>query len=120
MSNNGMANADKIQSVINDDLFPNVQHVSDVKQVLEFMTDYAAPLSEEQLRAFVLLEELGNNQRLHGKDNPYKRIIKTMMTDYKKSVSKTETFLRTIEELIPKPPKPIIMADGRMVKGGKG
>lgn len=112
-------NADKIQSVINDDLFPNVQHVSDVKQVLEFMTDYAAPLSEDQIRAILLLESLGNNARLHGDKNPYKGIIKSITGDYKRAVAKTETFLRTIEELIPKPPKPIIMADGRMVKGGK-
>lgn len=109
-------NADKIQSVINDDLFPNVQHVSDVKQVLEFMTDYAAPLSEEQVRAVMLLQELGNNKRLH-KDNPYTWIIKDITTKHKRAVSRTETFLRTIEELIPKPPKPIIMTDGRPMKG---
>lgn len=112
-------NADKIQSVINDDLFPNVQHVSDVKQVLEFMTDYATPLSEDQVRAIMLLESLGSNERLHGKTNPYKSIIKQITSDYKKAVGRTETFLRTIEELIPKPPKPVIMADGRIVKGGK-
>lgn len=117
--NANVNNADKIQSVINDDLFPNVQHVSDVKQVLEFMTDYAAPLSEEQIRAILLLESLGNNTRLHGDKNPYKPIIKAITGDYKRAVSRTETFLRTIEELIPKPPKPVIMADGRMVKGGK-
>lgn len=110
-------NADKIQSVINDDLFPNVQHVSDVKQVLEFMTDYAAPLSEEQVRAILLLQELGGNERLHGKVNPYLWIIKDITTKHKRAVSRTETFLRTIEELIPKPPKPIIMADGRAMKG---
>ncbi|AIQ15272.1 hypothetical protein [Paenibacillus durus] len=110
-------NADKIQKVINDDLFPTVQHVSDVKQVLDFMTDYAAPLSEEQVRAILLLEELGNNQRLHGKSNPYSWIIKDITTKHKKAVSRTETFLRTIEELIPKPPKPIILADGRPAKG---
>lgn len=115
----GINNADKIQSVINDDLFPNVEHISDVKQVLEFMTNYAAPLSEDQIRAILLLDSLGNNERLHGKVNPYKTIIKQITGDYKRSVARTETFLRTIEELIPKPPKPVIMADGRMVKGGK-
>ena len=118
MSNN--VNAEKIQSVINDDLFPNVQHVSDVKQVLEFMTDYASPLSEEQLRAIILLENLGSNKRLHGDTNPYLTLIKQMKGDYKRAVSRTETYLRTIEELIPKPPKPVILADGRMVKSGKG
>lgn len=119
MSN--VSNADKIQSVINDDLFPNVQHVSDVKQVLEFMTDYATPLSQEQVRAIMLLESLGTNERLHGSKNPYMPLIKKITSDYKRAVSRTETFLRTIEELIPKPPKPVILADGRAVKsGGKG
>lgn len=117
MSNAAYNNADKIQSVINDDLFPNVQHVSDVKQVLEFMTDYAAPLSEEQVRAIMLLEGLGSNKRLHGDKNPYAGIIKDITTKHKKAVSRTETFLRTIEELIPKPPKPIILSDGRAMKG---
>lgn len=117
MSNQSYNNADKIQSVINDDLFPNVQHVSDVKQVLEFMSDYAAPFSEDQVRAFLLLEAMGNNTRLHGDKNPYASIIKQMKQEFKKSVARPETFLRTIEELIPKPPKPIIMADGRAMKG---
>lgn len=114
-----LKNADRIQSVINDDLFPTVQHVSDVKQVLEFMSDYAAPFSEDQVRALVLLESLGSNKRLHGDKNPYNAIIKQIKQEYKKSVARPETFLRTIEELIPKPPKPIIMADGRAVKGVK-
>ncbi|WP_068505873.1 hypothetical protein [Paenibacillus kribbensis] len=113
-------NADKIQSVINDDLFPNVQHVSDVKQVLAFMSDYAAPFSEDQVRALLLLESMGNNTRLHPDGNPYKTIIKQIKQEFKKSVARPETFLRTIEELIPKPPKPVILADGRMVKGGRG
>lgn len=113
-------NADKIQSVINDDLFPNVQHISDVKQVLEFMSDYAAPFSEDQVRALLLLEAMGQNERLHGKDNPYKLIIKQIKEEFKKSVARPETFLRTIEELIPKPPKPIIMADGRAMRSGRG
>ncbi len=117
MSNQAYNNADKIQSVINDDLFPNVQHVSDVKQVLEFMSDYAAPFSEDQVRALLLLEAMGENTRLHGDKNPYASIIKQIKKEFKKSVARPETFLRTIEELIPKPPKPIIMADGRAVKG---
>ncbi|WP_445323929.1 hypothetical protein [Paenibacillus sp. FSL P2-0536] len=111
-------NADKIQSVINDDLFPTVTHVSDVKQVLEFMKDVAAPLSEEQVRAILLLESLGSNKRLHGDKNPYAGIIKSITGEFKRAVGRTETYLQTIEELIPKPPKPIIMApDGRPIRG---
>jgi hypothetical protein len=112
-------NADKIQKVINDDLFPNVQHVSDVKQVLEFMERVAAPLSEDQLRALLLLDAMGSNVRLHGDKNPYKPIIDKLTGQYKQFVAKTDVFLNTIEELIPKPPKPIILADGRAV-GPKG
>lgn len=114
-----VANADKIQSVINDDLFPNVQSVSDVKQVLEFMEGVAAPLSEDQIRAILLLQELGSNTRLHGTKNPYKAIIDAITGTYKRAVARTEVFLDTIEELIPKPPKPIILADGKAI-GGKG
>lgn len=113
-------NADKIQKVINDDLFPNVQHVSDVKQVLEFMERVAAPLSENQLRALLLLEELGSNERLHGNNNPYKAIISKLTGQYKHYVARTDVFLNTIEELIPKPPKPVILADGRAIGGPKG
>jgi hypothetical protein len=117
---NDHENAGKIQKVINDDLFPTMTHVSDVKQVLEFMERVAAPLSEDQLRALLLLESLGSNTRLHGDKNPYKPIIDKLTGQYKNFVARTSVFLDTIEELIPKPPKPIIMAEGRSVVGGKG
>lgn len=113
-------NAQKIQSVINDDLFPTVQNISDVKQVLEFMEDYAAPLSEDQLRALLLLETMGSNERLHGKTNPYKHLIDKLTGPYKRYVARTEVFLKTIEELNPKPPKPIIFADRGAMQGGEG
>lgn len=114
------ANADKIQSVVNETIFSSVASVSDVKQVLTFMSDYAVPLSEEQLRGLLLLEHLGKNERLHGKTNPYREIVKKITTDYKRYVAKTETFLNTIEELIPKPPKPVIVApDGKVHKIGR-
>lgn len=122
MSKAGFANADKIQSVINDDLFPSVQNVADIKQVLEFMERVAAPLSEDQLRAIILLEALGTNTRLHGAKNPYKPIIDKIGGEFRKNVAKTEVFLRTIEELVPKPPKPVILADGggrEVSKGGR-
>lgn len=112
-------NASKIQSVLSDDLFPAVNHISDVKQVLEFMTGVAAPLTEPQIRALILLEELGKNTRLHGKDDPYKSIRDKIMKDYKIAVGETSVYLDTIQELIPKPPRPIIMADKPPVKGSK-
>lgn len=114
-----MKNADKIQAVVNDDLFPSVQNISDVKQVLEFMEGVATPLSEEQIRSILLLEALGSNERLHGKKNPYQSIIDSIKGQYKRSVARTEVFLKTIEELIPKPPRPIVLADRMEQKGAK-
>lgn len=111
-----MNNAEKIQGVINDNLFPTVNHISDVKQVLEFMENVSQPLSQEQIRAIILLQELGNNTKLHSK-NPYLDIIKAIKGEYKKAVARTEVYLDTIQELIPKPPKPIIFSDQQ--KGGK-
>lgn len=113
------ANANKIQDVINDDLFPTVQNVSDVKQVLEFMEHVAQPLSQEQIRALLLLQQLGDNKRLHPEGNPYKEIISKISGTYKKAVAPTRVYLETIEELIPKPPKPIILAEKMGDKGGK-
>lgn len=121
-----MNNADKIQSVINDDLFPAVANISDVKQVLQFMEGVSQSLSEEQIRAVILLQNLGSNERLHGKQNPYKSIIESILGtekkvgEYKKAVAPTSVYLDTIQELIPKPPKPIILADNlKPAKGGK-
>jgi hypothetical protein len=108
---NAFENADKIQGIINDDLFPNVQNVSDVKQVLEFMEGVGQSLSQEQVRALILLEQLGGNKRLHGDKNPYKPIIDKIIKDFKYSVAPTAVYLDTMEQLIPKPPRPIIMAD---------
>jgi ABC-type hemin transport system substrate-binding protein len=103
-------NAEKLQSVIGDDLFPQVHHISDVKQVLEEMKDNAQDLREPQLKALILLEQMGKNQYLHGDKNPYKKLIEFIMTG-KKLVADPQYYIDTIEALIPKPPKPIIMAE---------
>ncbi|WP_298737662.1 hypothetical protein [uncultured Chitinophaga sp.] len=122
MNTEGQRNADRIQSILSDDLFPNVQHVSDVKQVLEYMENVAQSVSEEQLRAAILLLSLGDNDRLHGKENPYKWMIDRLIgTDektghWKKAVAPTSVYLDTMQELIPKPPRPLIVAPGN----GKG
>jgi hypothetical protein len=115
MSNN---NADDIQKAINQDLFPTVQHTADMKQVLAFMEDVAQPISEDQVRGIILLTELGSNDRLHGTKNPYETIIKNISSLYKKAVAPTEVYLETIERMVPKPPKPIVMAE-KVDKGGK-
>lgn len=114
MQNNINANADKLQSVISDNLFPNVQNISDVKQVLETMEKKAQDLKPEQIKAILFLRELGNNKYLHGDINPYEQIIDFIMKG-KEYVADPQYYIDTIEALIPKPPKPIVMAE----KGGK-
>lgn len=106
-----MSNADKLQSVISDDLFPHVQHISDVKQVIEVMRDKAQNLREPQLKAIIFLQEMGENQYLHGDKNPYKDLVKSILGDYKIGVADPDYYLETISELIPKPPRPILMED---------
>lgn len=103
-----MDNQNKLQDVISDDLFPTVQHVSDVKQVLEFMRPVAQPLREEQIRAILYLEALGNNRDMHPQGNPYLKIIEQII-DHREKIADPDIFLDTIGELIPKPPKPILM-----------
>lgn len=103
------SNAEKLQSVISDDLFPNVQHVSDVKQVLEEMRGNAQELQEWQVRALILLEEMGRNTYLHEAD-PYKG-LREFIIAAKVQVADPDYFIDTIEALIPKPPKPVVLAE---------
>jgi ABC-type hemin transport system substrate-binding protein len=103
-------NAEKLQSVISDDLFPQVQHISDVKQVLEEMQSKAQNLREPQIKAILLLKQMGENKYLHGDKNPYKKLIEFIM-EGKIHVADPEYYLETIEALIPKPPKPIVLAE---------
>ncbi|WP_017473316.1 hypothetical protein, partial [Amphibacillus jilinensis] len=105
-------NADKLQSVISDDLFPQVQHISDVKQVIEEMTNKSQELREDQIKALLYLKRLGENVYLHGDKNPYKAIYDYITKQGKTDVANPEYYLDTIEALIPKPPKPIVMAPG--------
>ena len=105
------SNGQVLQDVIGDNLFPEVQHISDVKQVLELMKETGQNIREEQIRAIILLEQLGENKFLHPDGNPYKSIIKEILDKYKVAVVNPSYYLDTIEELIPKPPKPIIMTE---------
>lgn len=114
-----LKNANTLQSVIGD-IFPEIQHVSDVKQVLELMKDIAQNISQEQLRAIVLLKQMGENKVIHQDGNPYESLIKAILTDYKTAVANPAYYLDTIEELIPKPPKPVIFApNGKQVSTGR-
>lgn len=103
-------NADKLQSVISDNLFPEIHHISDVKQVLEEMRGNAQEFREPQIRALILLQKLGENTYLHGEENPYEEVIK-FISESKISVADPAYYIQTIEALIPKPPKPIVMAE---------
>lgn len=105
-----MAGADKLQQVIGDDLFPTVQNISDVKQVLDFMRPVAQPLREEQIRAILYLQELGSNRYLYPDGNPYTALIK-MIVDYRKDLADPEFYIDVIEALVPKPPRPILMTE---------
>ena len=107
MQNN---NAEKLQSVIGDDLFPQIQNISDVKQVLEEMTSKAQELQPEQIKGILLLKSLSKNEYLHGANDPYKDLIKFVM-EGKILVANPDYYIETIESLIPKPPKPIVMAE---------
>src|SRR5690625_7879101 len=110
---NDTQNADKLQSVISDDLFPQVQHISDVKQVIEVMKSNSQNLREPQIKALLLLKELGSNEYLHGKNNPYEDLYNYIIDGGKKDVADPEYYLDTIEALIPKPPRPVVMALGK-------
>lgn len=108
--------ADKLQQVIGDDLFPTVQHISDVKQVLDFMRPVAQPLREAQVRAILYLQELGNNRVMHPEGNPYEKLIKQIV-EFREAIADPEFFIDTIEALVPKPPRPILMTqDGNFKK----
>lgn len=115
-----LKSANTLQSVIGDNLFPEVQHVSDVKQVLELMRDIAQNINQDQLRAIILLQQLGANTIIHPNGSPYDKLIKAILTDYKTAVANPAYYLDTIEELIPKPPKPIVFApNGKQVTIGR-
>lgn len=108
-------NGSKLQSVISDELFPQVQHVSDVKQVLSEMESKAQNIREPQLKAIIKLQTMGDNKYLHPNGNPYKKLLKDVSGDYKTAIAKPDFYLDVIAELIPKPPRPIVMADGKQI-----
>lgn len=111
-------NAGRLQSVISDDLFPEVHHISDVKQVIEEMEGLAQNLREPQMKALIFLKELGENEYLHGKKNPYKKLYEYIIKSGKQHIANPDYYLDTIEALIPKPPKPIVMTPDNN-KGGR-
>lgn len=114
---NQASNAERLQSVISDDLFPQVHHISDVKQVIDEMQSKSQNLREPQIKALIMLKNMGENTYLHEK-NPYEDVYKYITKQGKIDVANPEYYLDTIEALIPKPPRPIVMAPGDG-KGGR-
>ena len=108
---NKQTNGQVMQSILTDTLFAAPEHISDIKQVLEVMTAKGQNLRQEQIRALILLKKLGENEFLHPNGNPYKDIIKAIEEKYKVAVVNPAYYLDTIEELVPKPPKPIILTE---------
>lgn len=112
-----LKNANVLQDVIGDNLFPHVEHISDVKQVLELQAKNGQNLRQAQIRALLLLEQLGSNKFLHGDKDPYKSIRKDITDSFKSAVVAPTYYLATIEELIPKPPKNIVVTpNGRVIE----
>lgn len=115
-----LKSANTVQDILGDNLFQQPVHVSDVKQVLESMRDVAQNISQDQLRAIVFLKQMGENKTIHPNGNPYETLINAILTDYKVAVANPAFYLDTIEELIPKPPKPIVFApSGKQVNTGR-
>lgn len=105
-----------VQDVIGD-LFPQVNHISDVKQVIEEMTGKAANLQQEQMRAILMLQQMQTNNYLHGDSKPYDALIKMITKDFKLAAAEPTFWLDLINELIPKQPKPlIILPNGKAVQ----
>lgn len=104
-------NAEKLQSAIGDDLFPQVAHISDIKQVIEEMTGLSQNLREPQMKALILLNQMGENKYLHPDGNPYKKLYEYIISEGKTHIADPNYYLDTIEALIPKPPKPILLTE---------
>lgn len=106
-----------VQDIVGDNLFPHVAHISDVKQVIEEMTDKSQHLQQPQMRAIMLLMEMQNNEYLHGDSKPYDEYINKLIKDFKPAAADPNFYLNLINELIPKPPKPIVvLPNGKAVQ----
>ena len=104
-------NAEKLQNAINDDLFPKVDHISDIKQVVAEMKGLSQNLREPQMKALIYLLKMGENQYLHPNGNPYKELYEYIIDKGKTHIADPNYYLDTIEALIPKPPKPILLTE---------
>src|SRR5699024_12347403 len=97
---NDTQNADKLQSVISDDLFPQVHHISDVKQVIEEMQGISQNLREPQIKALLFLKKLGEKEYLNGKTIQYEELYKIISVAVKKDIDDPIFNFVSIEALI--------------------
>lgn len=109
---------DKLQSIINNDLFSSTPMVDGLKQVLQFMEPHAQPLSQEQLRAIAYLNYLGMRE-LHAEyrkankgKHPYSDHVKWIMES---AIAHADpgVFIRTIEAVIPPQQTHVIQSSER-------
>lgn len=119
MDQQGKSKSDAIQDIMSESLFEQNPSIADLKQIINELQDKAQNLREPQIKALLLLQRLGENKYLHEK-NPYKDIIKNIEDKYKISVAEPSYYLDVINETVPKPPKPVIVApDGKVVNQGR-
>lgn len=114
-----VSSANTVQDIVSDNLFPHVEHISDVKQVLELSRDLGLSIKEPQIRAILYLEHLGSNKLLHPNGSPYKHIVTDILNKYKVAAVDQKYFLDMVMELIPKPPKPVVVTpNGKAIQVG--
>ncbi len=103
---------DRLQQVIGADLFTSTPSVDGLRQVLQFMEPHAQPLSTEQLRGIAYLNYLGMRnvhqeyRDQHKGKHPYSDLIRWIV-DSAQSHADPGVFLRTIEAVVPPPPRPM-------------
>lgn len=115
MTNATKSKSDAIQDIMSESLFEQNPSIADLKQIINELKDKAQNLREPQIKALLLLKNLGENTYLHDK-NPYADIIKNIEDKYKIAAAAPAYYLDAINETVPKPPKPVIVApDGKVI-----
>lgn len=119
-----MLQEDKLQKVINDDLFSSTPSVDGLTQVLKFMEPHAQPISGDQLKAIAFLNHLGmrglheSYREGHKNKHPYSDLV-TWIIDSAVAHSDPGVYLRTIEAIIP-PEQHLPVAAPQPKRGRRG
>lgn len=109
----------KVSSVV-DDLFQDVSNNSGVNiaEVIDRVLPYSHGITEKQLRLVLYLKNLGENQFLHGGENPYLDLCNEIISS-RTYFTDTDFIIDMIDNLIPKPAKPLIFVDKNGMKDDK-